>query len=74
MVEKHRYLIPQPMATFDAPNYMPPQPRLANGERIQVTAFLDQDNKIVERWQFSDSEVKWYAVEEKSRDKQTRAA
>jgi hypothetical protein len=64
MAEHNRFLIPQPMGTIPAENYAPPKPRLLNGDAVQVTAFTDEHMRLVERWQFSDTDVRWYEVVE----------
>lgn len=62
MVDRARILIAQPMGTIPAQNYTPPKPHLLNGELVQVTAFTDEHGRLVERWQFSDDDVRWYEV------------
>lgn len=56
-------LISQPMSAkpFDA--HLCPRPHLLNGERIQVTAYYTEHGEIVERWQLSDTDVRWYRLE-----------
>jgi hypothetical protein len=63
MHELQRTLIPQPMSTTPLMGYTPPRPRDFAGELIQVTAFSDEFGRTVERWQFNDTDVRWYHVE-----------
>ena len=44
-------------------DYKPPRPTLLSGERIQVTAHVTEHSEIVERWQFSETDVRWYRLE-----------
>lgn len=51
--------------------YTVPRPRDSAGELIQVTAFSDEFGRTVERWQFSETDVRWYHVEKFTRKKVT---
>jgi hypothetical protein len=51
------------MATQPYEYEFSPQPVLPNGARVQVTAFLDENGAVVERWQFSDTDIRWYRLE-----------
>jgi hypothetical protein len=42
---------------------IPPKPHLLNGERVQVTMHVTEIGEIVERWQLSDDDVRWYRLE-----------
>lgn len=68
VVEEHRILIPQPITREDAPVHRVPRPLDAAGNRIQITAYLDLEMQIVERWQFSDEDVRWYRIEKRERE------
>ncbi len=61
--ELQRILISQPMLAKPYDSYLPPQPVDGNGQRIQVTAFYTEHSEIVERWQFSDTDIRWYRLE-----------
>ena len=41
----------------------PPKPVNALGERIQVTCHVSEAGEIVERWQLSETDVRWYRLE-----------
>jgi hypothetical protein len=51
------------MSTQPYDAWKPPKPHHANGEPIQVTVFHDEFGHIVERWQLSDTDVRWYKLE-----------
>lgn len=61
--ELQRILIPQPMSATPYDSYLPPKPIGGNGERIQVTAYVTENSEIVERWQFSETDVRFYRLE-----------
>lgn len=61
--ELQRTAITQPMSTTLLAGYAVPHPRDSAGELIQVTAFYDEMGRTVERWQFSETDVRWYHVE-----------
>jgi len=61
--EVHRILISEPMSATATDSWKPPRPRNAKGERIQVTAHVSEHGEIVERWHFSDTDVRWYRLE-----------
>ena len=63
MSELQRTKISQPMSTTPLAGYKVPRPVDLAGELIQVTAFHDELGRTVERWQFSESDVRWYHVE-----------
>ncbi len=63
MSELQRTAIGQPMSTTPLSGYKVPCPVDGAGERIQVTAFFDELGRTVERWQFSETDVRWYHVE-----------
>jgi hypothetical protein len=63
MQELQRTLISQPMSTTPLMGYTVPRPRDMAGELIQVNAFHDEMGRTVERWQFSEDDVRWYHVE-----------
>lgn len=58
-----RILIPAPMSAKPLTGYLCPRPHLMGGERIQVTAHVTEHSEIVERWQLSDEDVRWYRLE-----------
>jgi hypothetical protein len=62
-VELQRTLIGQPMSTTPLPEFKVPHAVDIAGEKIQITAFFDEMGRTVERWQFSDTDVRWYHVE-----------
>jgi hypothetical protein len=51
------------MAATPTDAYIPPKPHAWTGERIQVTAHVTENGEIVERWQFSETDVRWYRLE-----------
>jgi len=61
--ELHRILIDAPMSATPFAGRTPPAPVNCRGERIQVTCHLTEHGEIVERWQFSDHDVRWYRLE-----------
>ena len=61
--EIQRILISQPMLATPTDAWLPPRPHLPGGERIQVTAHVTENSEIVERWQFSETDVRWYRLE-----------
>lgn len=61
--ELQRVLIPQPMSAKPYPDYLPPKPHRLDGSRIQVTAFYTEHSEIVERWEMSETDVRWYRLE-----------
>lgn len=63
MAELQRTAISQPMSTTPLTGYTVPRPTNVGGELIQVTAFFDELGRTVERWQFTDTDVRWYHVE-----------
>jgi hypothetical protein len=71
MQELQRTLISQPMSTTPLIGYTPPKPRDAQGNRIQVTAYSDEYGRTVERWDLSETDVRWYHVEKYVRKRVT---
>lgn len=63
MGDLQRTQISPPMGPVPLVGYAVPKPRDMKGERIQVTAYHDELGRTVERWQFSESDVRWYHVE-----------
>lgn len=61
--ELQRVLISAPMSAQPFDGRTPPQPVDARGQRIQVTCHTTEFAEIVERWQFSDTDVRWYRLE-----------
>lgn len=61
--EIQRSLVSQPMSTTPYDEWKCPQPRDVHGQRIQVTAYYDESGHVVERWQFSETDVRWYRLE-----------
>jgi len=61
--ELHRVLIPEPMGAKPFDGRMPPRPVDWQGNRIQVTVHTSEFGEIVERWQLSDTDVRWYRLE-----------
>jgi hypothetical protein len=61
--ELQRILISQPMSTKPFEGYLCPHPHLLSGEQVQVTAHYTEHGEIVERWQLSDTDVRWYRLE-----------
>jgi hypothetical protein len=61
--EIQRHWVPQPMSSQPYDAWTPPKPRDAKGELIQVTAHVDEFGHVVERWQFSETDVRWYRLE-----------
>jgi hypothetical protein len=61
--ETQRILIPPPMSATPTDAWTPPRPRDAQGERIQVTAHVSEQGHIVERWQITDEDIRWYRLE-----------
>jgi hypothetical protein len=61
--EVQRVSISPPMGAAPYDAWKPPRPVDYKGERIQVTAHITEFNEVVERWQFSDTDVRWYRVE-----------
>src|SRR5437879_12959142 len=59
----HRVLVPQPIGVQQTDQWTPCRPQNFKGERIQVTAHANEHGEIVERWQFSDTDVRWYRIE-----------
>jgi hypothetical protein len=59
----HRVLVPQPIGVQETDQWTPTRAQNCKGERIQVTAHANEHGEIVERWQFSDTDVKWYRIE-----------
>lgn len=58
-----RVRIPEPAGLVPYPEWTPPFAQFAPGERIQILPFHDQAGNVVERWHFSDSDVRYYQVE-----------
>jgi hypothetical protein len=67
--EVQRISISPPMGATPTDVWIPPKPRDYKGERIQVTAYISEFNEIVERWQFSDTDVRWYRVERHTQER-----
>lgn len=63
MNELQRTEISQPMGATPLTGYTVPKPVDMHGERIQVTAFYDELGRTVERWEFSETDIRWYHVE-----------
>lgn len=61
--ELQRTAISQPMGVTPLTGYTVIKPVDLRGERIQVTAFYDELGRTVERWQFTETDVRWYHVE-----------
>lgn len=41
-----------------------PSPHAAGGSKIAVAVFLNEHGHVVERWTFSETDVRWYALQE----------
>lgn len=61
--EIHRILVSQPMSAQPYDAWKPPRVLVLGGERIQITAHMDEFSHVVERWQFSETDVRWYRLE-----------
>jgi hypothetical protein len=61
--EIQRILVPPPMSATPYDGVKPCKPVDCKGERIQVTVFHDESNHVLERWQFSETDVRWYRLE-----------
>jgi len=61
--EIHRILVSQPMSAQPYDGHKPPLPVDVRGKRIQVTVHVDEFGHIVERWQFSETDVRWYHLQ-----------
>jgi hypothetical protein len=61
--EIHRVKIEAPMAAQPYEFSGLAKPHFFDGTRIQVNAFISEHGEIVERWQFSDTDVRWYRLE-----------
>lgn len=61
--EVHRILVDAPMGAKPYDAWTPCRPRDAEGNRIQVTSHVDEYGHVLERWQFSETDVRWYRLE-----------
>lgn len=61
--ELQRVRIAEPMSATPFDGRTPPKPVDATGQRIQVTCHVTEFGEIVERWQFSETDVRWYRLE-----------
>ena|SRR5258706_11825888 len=61
--EVQRIAVSPPLSAAPTSDWTVPQPTTSTGERIQVTAHLDEYGRILERWQFSDEDVRWYKLQ-----------
>ena len=59
----HRVLVPPPMGAKPYDGWTPCQPVDYKGDRIQVTAHMDEWGHVLERWQFNETDVRWYKLE-----------
>lgn len=59
----HRILISPPMSATPTDARKPCLPKDFKGQGIQVTVYVSEHSEIVERWQFSDTDVRWYRLE-----------
>lgn len=61
--ELQRIRIAEPMSAHPFDGRTPPKPVDCTGQRIQVTCHVTEFGEIVERWQFSETDVRWYRLE-----------
>lgn len=61
--ELQRVRIAEPMSAHPFDGRTPPHPVDARGQPIQVTCHVTEFGEIVERWQLSDTDVRWYRLE-----------
>ena len=61
--ELQRVLVPDPGNVEAYPEWIPPVVRWPGTERMQVTSHHDTFGNVLERWQYSDTDIRWYRVE-----------
>lgn len=63
MDELQRTRIDPPLGLKPYPEHRCPRPVLGDGTRVQVLPFHDELGRVIERWDFSEVDIRYYHVE-----------